>query len=63
MADDGAELPKAITSQIRWLPCVGLDKSETQRGIGTLHRGELKAHHFGIKGLTVLAPITPKIGA
>jgi hypothetical protein len=63
MADNGTDLPSAVAGQITWLQCVGLDKSDPRRGIGVLQKGGLKAHHFGVKGLTVLAPITPKIGA
>lgn len=63
MADEGTELPVGVSGQITWLECVGLDRTATKRGIGVLQKGGLTARHFDVKGLTVLAPISPKIGA
>lgn len=63
MVDEGTQLPDRIARSVGWYDCVGLDLTSKRRGMGVLQRGELTAQHFDVQGLTVLAPITPKIGA
>ena len=61
VAESTAEVPSSIARKLSWGTSAGLDKTAAKRGILVLKPGELKATMFGIDGLRIFKPITPRI--
>lgn len=65
LAEASAEgkIPHALAGRMRWGHSVGLDRTVERRGLLVLGHGELTARMFGIDGVRVFKPITPRITA
>jgi hypothetical protein len=63
LAESDTDLPDDLAASVTWLTSVGLDRTVTLRGLRVLAAGELSARYFGVPGLRVFKPITPKIKA
>lgn len=61
LADGDAKLPATISGTMTWLDGAGLDRTAQRRGMTVLAHGRLTADHFGVPGLRVFKPITPRI--
>jgi hypothetical protein len=61
LAEEGGSLPPRIAGALTWLDSAGLDRTARQRGFAVLPHGQLTAQHFGVPGLRVFKPITPRI--
>ena len=61
VAEGSAQTPDAIAGKMTWGTSAGLDKTAEKRGLLVLGPGELKASMFGIDGLRIFKPITPRI--
>ena len=64
IAESGAKLPDAIAQMMYWGASVGLDKTIEKRGyllLGPRATPRLTATMFGIDGLRIFKPITPRI--
>jgi hypothetical protein len=61
MAEGDAALPAAYEARATRLTCVGLDRSSERRSIVLVPAGGLTASMFGMPGVRVLKPITPKM--
>ena len=61
VAEGNAKTPDAIANKMSWGQSAGLDKTAEKRGLLVLKPGELKASMFGIDGLRIFKPITPRI--
>lgn len=63
LADEGTRMPSGLS--LKWLTSEGLDKSVTARGFAIAGSGRtipsLTAGLFGIVGLRIFKPITPRI--
>jgi hypothetical protein len=63
LAEADANLPPAVQSTTTWLESVGLDRSAGRRGFAILPPGHLAAGLFGLEGVSLYRPITPRIAA
>lgn len=63
MAEGDAKLPDVVSRSTTWLDPVGLDRSAGRRGIAILPPGRLTAGLFGLAGVTLFRPISPRIPA
>ncbi len=61
MAEGDAPLPRGFEARAIRLTCVGLDRTSRQRSIAVVPAGGLTASAFGLPGVRVLKPITPKM--
>lgn len=61
MAEGDAALPGPFEARATRLVSVGLDRSSQRRSIAVVPAGGLTASMFGLSGVRVLKPITPKI--
>jgi hypothetical protein len=62
MAEGDAALPASLDERAVRLTCVGLDRTSARRALAIVPAGGLTATMFGLEGVRVLKPITPKIG-
>jgi hypothetical protein len=58
-----AKLPSPHAVAVTWLESIGLDRSAGRRGIAVLPAGRLTAHLFGLAGVRIFKPISPRIAA
>lgn len=63
VAEAQAKLPAAVAAAMTWGTSAGLDKTAERRGLLVLDHGKLTAGMFGIDGLRIFKPITPRIAA
>jgi hypothetical protein len=56
-----APMPQSCASMITWLESVALDRSAARRGIAVLPAGGLSAGLFGLAGVRIFKPISPRI--
>jgi hypothetical protein len=61
--DAGANLPPPHATAVAWLESVGLDRSASRRGLAVIPAGQLTAGLFGLAGVRIFKPITPRIAA
>jgi hypothetical protein len=61
MLEGNAKLPAPHAQPVTWLESVGLDRSAERRGIAIVPAGRLSAGLFGLAGVRVFKPITPRI--
>lgn len=61
MSEGNAKVPDAIAGRMTYGTSAGLDKTSQRRGIAVLNPGELRASMFGIDGVRIFKPITPRI--
>ena len=62
LAEGNAKLPAETSgSMMSWGKSAGLDKTTERRGIRVVSHGMLTASMFGIDGLRIFKPITPRI--
>lgn len=61
MAEGDAALPGAYEARAVRLTGVGLDRTSPRRSIAVVPAGGLTASMFGMPGVRILKPITPKI--
>ena len=61
VAEAHAKIADAVAKTMTWGTSAGLDKTAEKRGLLVLRPGALKASMFGIDGLRVFKPITPRI--
>src|SRR5262245_1089133 len=59
--DDGTELPPPYAATVTWLESVGLDRTAERGGIAVLPPGGLSAALFGLAGVRIFKPISPRI--
>jgi hypothetical protein len=50
-----------MAASVTRLASVGLDRSSRSRGIGIIPAGRLTAELFGIPGVRIFKPISPRI--
>jgi hypothetical protein len=58
-----AKLPASCTLNVTWLESIGLDRSVGRRGIAVVPTGQLTASLFGLSGVRICKPISPRITA
>jgi hypothetical protein len=63
VCEAGARLPAPDAASVTWLESAGLDRSVERRGIAVVPAGRLTAGLFGIAGVRIFKPITPRIAA
>ena len=56
-----ARVPEPYASTVAWLESVALDRSEARRGIAVVPAGRLIASLFGLAGVRIFKPISPRI--
>ena len=56
-----AKLPAPYAATVTWLESVGLDRSAGRRGIAIAPPGRLTAGLFGLAGVRIFKPISPRI--
>jgi hypothetical protein len=56
-----AQVPAPFADMVTWLANVGLDRSVARRGIAVVPAGRLTASLFGLAGVRIFQPITPRI--
>jgi hypothetical protein len=56
-----AQVPAPYADTVVWLEGVGLDRSAARRGIAVVPGGRLTATLFGLAGVRIFQPITPRI--
>ena len=56
-----AQVPAPPADSVLWLASVGLDRSAARRGIAVVPAGQLTAKLFGLAGVRIFKPITPRI--
>jgi len=61
--DADAKLPPPHAAAVTWLESVGLDRSVERRGIAVVPAGGLSAALFGLAGVRIFKPISPRIAA
>jgi hypothetical protein len=61
MSEGNAKVPDAITERMTYGTSAGLDKTSQRRGIVVLNPGALRASMFGLDGVRIFKPITPRI--
>lgn len=61
MSEGDAKVPDSIAGRMTYGKSAGLDKTSERRGIVVLNPGELRASMFGIDGVRIFKPITPRI--
>jgi hypothetical protein len=61
LADEGAKVPAPFASSVTWLENVGLDRSTKGRGVAIIPPGKLTSVLFGVQGVHLFKPITPRI--
>lgn len=63
MAEGDAQVPEPFEAMLVTLLSAGLDKSSAGRRIAVIRKGQLAARLFGVDGVRVFKPITPRIRA
>lgn len=63
MCEADARLPEPYAPSVTWLDSVGLDRSTERRGIAIVPAGALTAGLFGLAGVRIFKPISPRIAA
>jgi len=63
VCDAGASLPPSHAPGVTWLESAGLDRSAERRGIAVVPAGRLTATLFGLAGVRIFRPISPRIAA
>jgi hypothetical protein len=58
-----ARVPAPYAAGVTWLDSAGLDRSAERRGIAVLPAGRLTAGLFGLAGVRIFRPISPRIAA
>jgi hypothetical protein len=58
-----AKLPPPHAAAVTWLESIGLDRSAGRRGLAVLSTGRLTAGLFGLAGVRIFKPISPRIAA
>jgi hypothetical protein len=56
-----ADVPASYADTVTWLESVALDRSAARRGIAVLPPGGLSASLFGLAGVRIFKPISPRI--
>jgi hypothetical protein len=57
----GAEVPAPYAATVTWLDGAGLDRTVPRRGISVVPAGMLTAALFGLPGVRIFRPVTPRI--
>jgi len=63
MCEADANLPETHAGSVTWLESVGLDRSTERRGLAIVPAGRLTAGLFGLAGVSIFKPISPRIFA
>jgi hypothetical protein len=58
-----AKVPAPHAATITWLESAGLDRSAGRRGIAVVPAGRLTARLFGLAGVRIFKPVSPRIAA
>jgi len=59
--ETSAKLPAPYADSVTWLESAGLDRSAARRGIAIVPAGRLTAGLFGLDGVRIFKPISPRI--
>jgi hypothetical protein len=61
MLEAGAQAPTPYAETVTWLQSAGLDRTAGSRGIAVVPPGRLTARLFGLTGVRIFKPISPRI--
>ena len=61
LVEGDAKPPEGLVGQLSTGISVGLDRTSTKRQMAVLRPGQLKASMFGMEGVRIFKPITPRI--
>lgn len=63
MLEAEARVPAPYAETVTWLESAGLDRTAGRRGIAIVPPGRLTARLFGLAGVRIFKPISPRIAA
>jgi hypothetical protein len=61
MLEGNAKVPPPYADTVTWLESAGLDRTAERRGIAIVPPGHLTARLFGLSGVRLFQPISPRI--
>jgi hypothetical protein len=61
MLEGSATVPPPWAAEVTWLTSAGLDRTAERRGIAIVPAGRLSAGLFGLDGVRIFKPISPRV--